>query len=199
MINGKLFSKFQKLLPKMNKALKAKNCTPNALFMADSEGCMAMEGYSLLYAPVEDACEQPVALTELPKAKFGDAVFIETGKVDATIKDGGTYVAVPKDEKGNGTLLGNMRKFEKGNETLLGKMRKFYVRDMPAYEAPAVITVNATLLKNLLDSFAGDVRIEITHPEGKYYERQIYLHDVSSNDNLQAMLLPVKPVEARGK
>lgn len=181
MINGKLFAKFQKLLPKMNKALKAKNCTPNALFMADSEGCMAMEGYSMLYAPVEDACEQPVALTELPKAKFGDAVFIETGKFDATIKGGGTSVTVAKDER--------------GNEALLGNMRKFYVRDMPAYEAPAVITVDATLLKNLLDAFEGDVRIEITHPEGKYSERQIYLH----GDGLQAMLLPVRPVEARRK
>ena len=181
MINGKLFAKFQKLLPKMNKALKAKNCTPNAFFMADTKGCMAIDGYSLLYAPVEDACEQPVALTELPKAKFGDAVFIETGKFEATVKDGGTSVTVPQDEK--------------GNETLLGNMRKFYVREMPAYEAPAVITVNATLLKNLLDAFEGDVRIEITHPEGKYYERQIYLH----GENLQAMLLPVKPVEARGK
>ena len=179
MINGKLFAKFQKLLPKMNKALKAKNCTLNAFFMADSEGCMATEGYSLLYAPVEDACEQPVALTELPKAKFGDAVFIEAGKFDATIKDGATSVSVSKDER--------------GNEALLGKMRKIYVRDMPAYEAPAVITVNATLLKNLLEAFDGNVRIEITNPEGKYYERQIYLH----GDGLQAMLLPVRPVEAQ--
>ena len=179
MINGKLFAKFQKILPKMNKGLKAKNCTPNAFFMADSEGCMAMDGFSLLYAPVEDACEQPVALTELPKAKFGDAVFIEAGKFDATIKDGGTSV--------------NVRKDERGNEVLLGKMRKLYVREMPAYEAPAVITVNATLLKNLLEAFDGNVRIEITNPEGKYYERQIYLH----GENLQAMLLPVKPVEAR--
>ena len=179
MINGKLFEKFQKLLPKMNKGLKAKNCTPNAFFMADSEGCMAMDGFSLLYAPVEDACEQPVALTELPKAKFGGAVFIEAGNFDATIKDGGTSVNVPKDER--------------GNEVLLGKMRKSYVREMPAYEAPAVITVNATLLKNLLDAFDGDVRIEITKPEGKYYERQIYLH----GENLQAMLLPVRPVETR--
>ena len=181
MINGKLFAKFQKLLPKMNKALKAKNCTPNAFFMADSEGCMAMEGYSMLYAPVEDACEQPVALTELPKAKFGDAIFIETDKFEATIKGDGMSAAVPKDET--------------GKETLLGNMRKFYVRDMPEYEAPAVITVNATLLKNLLDAFDGDVRIEITRPEGKYQERQIYLH----GDGLQAMLLPVRPVEARGK
>lgn len=181
MINGKIFSKFQKLLPKMNKALKAKNCTPNAFFMADAKGCMAMEGFSMLYAPVEDACEQPVALTELPKVKFGDAVFIETDKFEATIKGDGMSVAVPKDEK--------------GNETLLGNMRKFYVRDMPEYEAPAVITVNATLLKHLIEAFEGDVRIEITHPEGKYYERQIYLH----GDGLQAMLLPVKPVEARGK
>ena len=181
MINGELFSKFQKLLPKMNKGLKARYCTPNAFFMADAKGCMATDGYSLLYAPVEDACEQPVALTELPKAKFGDAVFIEAGMLDATIKDGGTSV--------------NVRKDETGKEALLGNMRKFYVRDMPAYEAPAVITVNATLLKNLLDAFEGDVRIEITHPEGKYCERQIYLH----GDGLQAMLLPVRPVEARGK
>ena len=179
MINGKLFAKFQKILPKMNKGLKAKNCTPNAFFMADSEGCMAMDGFSLLYAPVEDACEQPVALPELPKAKFGDAVFIEPGKFEATIKDGGTSV--------------NVRKDERGNEVLLGKTRKLYVREMPAYEAPAVITVNATLLKNLLEAFDGNVRIEITKPEGKYYERQIYLH----GENLQAMLLPVKPVEAR--
>ena len=181
MINGKLFAKFQKLLPKMNKGLKARDCAKNAFFMADAKGCAATDGFSLLYAPVEDACEQPVALTELPKAKFGDAVFIEAGKLDATIKDGGTSVTVAKDER--------------GNEALLGNMRKFYVRDMPEYEAPAVITVNATLLKNLLDAFEGDVRIEITHPEGKYYERQIYLH----GENLQAMLLPVKPVEARGK
>ena len=100
MINGKLFAKFQKLLPKMNKALKAKNCTPNAFFMADSEGCAATDGFSLLYAPVENACEQPVALTEMPKAKFGDAVFIEDGKFDATVKDGGTSVNVRKDETG---------------------------------------------------------------------------------------------------
>ena len=179
MINGKTFAKFQKLLPKMNKALKAKNCTPNAFFMADSEGCMATDGFSLLYVPVEEACEQPVALTELPKAKFGDAVFIETGKFDATIKDGGTAVTVLKDET--------------GKEVLLGKMRKLYVRDMPAYEAPAVITVNATLLKNLLDSFEGNVRIEITNPEDAYNRRQIYLH----GDGLQAMLLPVRPVEAK--
>ena len=181
MINGKIFAKFQKLFPKMNKGLKAKNCTPNAFFMADAEGCMAIDGFSLLYAPVEDACEQPVALTELPKAKFGDAVSIDVGKFDATIKDSGTSVTVPKDET--------------GKEAMIKMMRKTYVRDMPAYEAPAVITVNATLLKNLLDAFDGDVRIEITHPEGKYYERQIYLH----GENLQAMLLPVKPVEARGK
>ena len=147
---------------------------------------MATDGYSLLYAPVEDACEQPIALTELPKAKFGDAVFIEAaGKFDATIKDGGTSVTVPKDER--------------GNEALLGKVRKLYVREMPAYEAPAVITVNATLLKNLLDAFDGDVRIEITNPEDAYNRRQLYLHDVSSGDNLQAMLLPVRPVEARNK
>ena len=179
MITGKTFSKFQKLLPKMNKGLKARHYAKNAFFMADSEGCMAMDGFSLLYAPVEDACEQPVALTEMPKAKFGDAVFIEPDKFEATIKDGGTSV--------------NVRKDETGKEVLLGKMRKLYVREMPAYEAPAVITVNATLLKNLLDAFDGNVRIEITNPEGKYYERQIYLH----GENLQAMLLPVKPVEAR--
>ena len=177
MINGKLFAKFQKLMPKMKKKCYANN----AFFMADAKGCAATDGYSLLYAPVEDACEQPVALNELPKAKFGDAVFIEDGKFDATIKDGGTSVTVPKDER--------------GNEVLLGKMRKLYVRDMPAYEAPAVITVNATLLKNLLEAFDGNVRIEITKPEGKYYERQIYLH----GENLQAMLLPVRPVEARNK
>ena len=181
MINGKIFSKFQKLLPKMNKGRKAKNYTPNAFFVADAEGCMAMDGFSLLYAPVEDACEQPVALTELPKAKFGDAVFIETGKFDATIKDGGTSVTVQMDET--------------GREALLEKMRKSYVRDMPAYEAPAVITVNASLLKNLLEAFDGNVRIEITNPEGKYNQRQIYLH----GDGLQAMLLPVRPVEARSK
>ena len=110
MINGKIFAKFQKLLPKMNKGLKAKHCTPNAFFMADSEGCMAMDGFSLLYAPVEDACEQPVALTEMPKAKFGDAVFIEAGKFDATIKDGGTSVTVPKDERGNEALLANFHR-----------------------------------------------------------------------------------------
>lgn len=179
MINGKIFSKFQKLLPKMNKALKAKNCTPNAFFMADSEGCMAMDGYSLLYAPVDGACENSVALNELPKVKFGGAVFIDVGKFDATIKDGGTSVTVPKDER--------------GNEVLIGKMRKSYVREMPAYEAPAVITVNATLLKNLLDAFDGNVRLEITTPEGKYYERQVYIH----GEHLQAMLLPVRPVEAR--
>ena len=179
----------------MNKGLKARDCSKNAFFMADAKGCAVTDGFSLLYAPVEDACEQPVALTELPKAKFGDSVFIDVSEFDATVKDGGTYVAVPKDETGNETSLGNMRKFEKCNETLLGNMRKFYVRDMPEYEAPTVITVNATLLKNLLDAFEGDVRIEITHPEGKYYERQIYLH----GDELQAMLLPVKPVEARGK
>ena len=181
MINGKLFAKFQKLLPKMNKALKAKNCTPNAFFMADAKGCVAIDGFSLLYAPVEDACEQPVALPELPKAKFGDSVFIDVGKFDATIKDGGISV--------------NVRKDETGEEALLDKMRKLYVRDMPAYEAPAVITVNATLLKNLLDAFEGNVRIEIIHPEGKWNERQIYLH----GDELQAMLLPVRPVEARNK
>ena len=179
MINGKLFAKFQKLLPKMNKGLKARNYAKNAFFMADSEGCAATDGFSLLYAPVEDACEQPVALAELPKAKFGDAVFIEAGNFDATIKDGGTSV--------------NVRKDETGKEKIFDKMRELYTHAVPAYEAPAVITVNATLLKNLLDAFDSDVRIEITNPEGKYYERQIYLH----GENLQAMLLPVKPVEAR--
>ena len=183
MINGKIFAKFQKLLPKMNKGLKARNYAKNAFFMADSKGCAATDGFSLLYAPVENACEQPVALTEMPKAKFGDAVFIEDGKFDATVKDGGTSVNVQKDET--------------GNEVLLGKMRKSYVREMPAYEAPAVITVNATLLKNLLDAFDGDVRIEITNPEGPHCRRQLYLHDVSSGDDLQAMLLPVRPVEAK--
>ena len=179
MINGKLFAKFQKLLPKMNKGLKAKNCPSNAFFLAGSKGCAVTDGFSLLYAPVEDACEQPVALTELPKVKFGDAVFIEAGNFDATIKDGGTSV--------------NVRKDETGKEKIFDKMRELYTHAVPAYEAPAVITVNATLLKNLLDAFDGDVRIEITNPEGKYYERQIYLH----GENLQAMLLPVKPVEAR--
>ena len=174
MINGKLFAKFQKLLPKMNKALKAKNCTPNALFMSDAEGCMATEGLSLLYAPVADACDQSVALTELPKAKFGDAVFVDVGKFDATIKDGGTSVTVPKDDR--------------GNEVLIGMMRKAYVREMPTYEAPAVITVNATQLKNLLDAFDGNVMIEITKPGGKHYERQVYIH----GEHLQAMLLPVE-------
>ena len=183
MINGKLFAKFQKLLPKMNKGLKAKNCTPNAFFMADSEGCMTMDGFSLLYAPVEDACEQPVALTEMPKAKFGDAVFIEAGKFDATIKDGGTSVNVPKDET--------------GKEKIFDKMREMYTHAAPAYEAPAVITVNATSLKNLLEAFDGNVRIEITNPEGAHCRRQIYLHDVSSGSDLQAMLLPVRPVEAK--
>lgn len=184
MINGKLFAKFQKLLPKMNKGLKAKNCTPNAFFMADSEGCMATDGFSLLYAPIEYACEQPVALTELPKAKFGDAVsIIEAGKFDATVKDGGTSVTVPKDET--------------GKEKIFDKMRELYTHTAPAYDAPAVITVNATLLKNLLEAFDGNVRIEITNPEGAHCRRQLYLHDVSSGDKLQAMLLPVKPVDAQ--
>ena len=179
MINGKLFAKFQKILPKMKKGLKARHYAENAFFMADSEGCAVTDGFSLLYAPVEDACEQPVALTEMPKAKFGDAVFIEAGKFEATIKDGGTSVNVQKDET--------------GKEKIFDKMREMYTHAAPAYEAPAVVTVNATLLKNLLDAFEGNVRIEITCPEGKYYERQIYLH----GENLQAMLLPVKPVEAR--
>ena len=183
MINGKIFSKFQKLMPKMNKGLKARNYAKNAFFMADAKGCAATDGFSLLYAPVEDACEQPVALNELPKAKFGDAVFIEDVKFDATIKDGGTSVTVPKDET--------------GKEKIFDKMRELYTHAAPAYETPAVITVNATLLKNLLEAFDGNVRIEITNPEGSYCKRQLYLHDVSSNDKLQAMLLPVRPVETQ--
>ena len=184
MINGKTFAKFQKLLPKMNKALNAKKYNSNAFFMADAKGCAATDGHGLLYAPVEDACEQPVALTELPKAKFGDAVFIEeTGKFDATIKDGGTSVNVQRDET--------------GKEQIFGKMRELYVHEVPAYDTHGSITVNATLLKNLLEAFDGNVRIEITNPEGSYCKRQLYLHDVSSGDGLQAMLLPVRPVEAR--
>lgn len=179
MINGKLFAKFQKLLPKMNKGLTARHYAKNAFFMADAKGCAATDGFSLLYAPVDDACEQPVALTELPKAKFGDSVFIDTDKFEATIKDGGTSATVPRNER--------------SNDALIVRLRKTYVREMPAYEVPAVITVNAALLKNLLDAFEGDFRIEITNPEGKYYERQLYLY----GENLQAMLLPVKPVEAR--
>ena len=181
MINGKIFEKFQKLMPKMNKGLKARHYAKNAFFMADSEGCAATDGYSLIYAPVEDACEQPVALNELPKAKFGDAVFIEAGKFDATIKDGGTSVTVPKDET--------------GKDVLISAMRKAYVHEVPAYDTHGSITVNATLLKNLLEAFEGDVRIEITNPEGVHCLRQLYLHDVSSGDKLQAMLLPVRPVE----
>lgn len=176
MINGKLFSKFQKILPKMKKELKVRHDTKNAFFIAGPKGCAVTDGFSLLYAPAEGACEQPVALTELPKAKFGESVFIEVGKFDATIKNGGTSVTVPQDEK--------------GNEVFLGKVRKIYVRDIPAYDAPAVITVNATLLKNLLDAFDGDVRIEITNPEDAHKRRQLYIHDVSSGDNLQALLLP---------
>ena len=183
MINGKLFAKFQKLLPKMNKGLKARCYAKNAFFMVDSEGCAATDGFSLLYAPAEGACEQPVALTELPKAKFGDAVFIETGWNDATIKDGGTSVSVPKDRT--------------GKDVLLNKMRNAYVHEVPAYDTHGSITVNATLLKNLLEAFDGNVRIEITNPDGAHCGRQLYLHDVSSKDNLQAMLLPVKPVEAQ--
>lgn len=179
MINGKLFAKFQKLLPKMSKGLKAKHYAKNAFFMADSKGCAATDGYSLLYAPVEDACEQPVALTELPKAKFGDAVFIDTDKFEATIKDGGTSV--------------NVRKDETGKEKIIDKMRELYTHDMPAYDTHGSITVNATLLKNLLDAFEGDLRIEITNSEDAYCRRQLYLH----GDGLQAMLLPVRPVEAR--
>ena len=183
MINGKTFAKFQKILPKMNKGLKAMHYAKNAFFIADANGCAATDGYSLLYAPVEDACEQPVALTELPKVKFGDAVFIEAGKFEATIKDGGISVNVQKDET--------------GKEKIFDKMRELYTHAAPAYEAPAVITVNATLLKNLLEAFDGNVRIEITNPEGAHCRRQLYLHDVSSADNLQAMLLPVRPVETQ--
>ena len=183
MINGKIFAKFQKLMPKMNKGLKARNCTPNAFFMADAKGCAATDGFSLLYAPVEDACEQPVALNELPKAKFGGAVSIGVGWNDATIKDGGTSVSVPKDRT--------------GKDVLLNKMRNAYVHEVPAYDTHGSITVNATLLKNLLEAFDGNVRIEITNPEGAHCRRQLYLHDVSSGDKLQAMLLPVKPVEAK--
>ena len=183
MINGKIFAKFQKLLPKMNKGLKARCYAKNAFFMADSKGCAATDGFSLLYAPVEDACEQPVALTELPKVKFGDAVFIESGKFDATIKDGGTSA--------------NVQKGETGKEKIFDKMREMYTHAAPAYDTHGSITVNAALLKNLLEAFDGNVRIEITNPEGPYCRRQLYLHDVSSMDNLQAMLLPVRPVEAR--
>ena len=183
MINGKLFAKFQKLLPKMNKGLKARNYAKNAFFIAGSKGCAVTDGYSLLYAPVEGACERPVALTELPKAKFGDAVFIETGMIDATIKDGGTSVNVQRDET--------------GKEQIFGKLRELYVHEVPAYDTHGSITVNATLLKNLLEAFDGNVRIEITNPEGAYCRRQLYLHDVSSGDKLQAMLLPVKPAEAQ--
>lgn len=147
--------------------------------MADAKGCAATDGFSLLYAPVEDACKQPVALTELPKAKFGDAVFIDTDKFGATIKDGGTSVSVRKDET--------------GKEKIFDKMREQYIHDMPAYDTHGSITVNATLLKNLLDAFEGDVRIEITNPEDAYCRRQLYLH----GDGLQGMLLPVRPVEAR--
>ena len=182
MINGKLFAKFQKLMPKMNKGLKARSYAKNAFFMADAKGCAVTDGFSLLYAPAEGACEQPVALTELPKVKFGDAVFIETGKFDATIKDGGTSVNVPKDET--------------GKEKIFDKMREMYTHAAPAYESPAVITVNVTLLKNLLEAFDGKVRIEITNPEGPHCRRQLYLHDVSSGDKLQAVLLPIKSVEA---
>lgn len=179
MINGKLFAKFQKLLPKMNKGLKSRNYAKDAFFLADNAGCAATDGFSLLYAPVADACEQPVALTELPKVKFGDAVFIDTDKFEATIKDGGTSV--------------NVRKDETGKEKIFDKMRELYTHDMPAYDTHGSITVNATLLKNLLDAFEGDVRIEITNSEGAYCKRQLYLH----GDELQAMLLPVRPVEAR--
>lgn len=183
MINGKLFAKFQKLLPKMSKGLKARHYAKNAFFMANSKGCAATDGFSLLYAPVEDACEQPVALDELPKAKFGDSVFITVGWNDATIKDGGTSVAVPKDRT--------------GKEASISKICKAYTHAAPAYDTHGSITVNASLLKNLLDAFEGDVRLEITNSEEAYCRRQLYLHDVSSGDDLQAMLLPVRPVEAR--
>ena len=183
MINGKLFAKFQKLLPKMNKGLKARCYGKTAFFMADSKGCAATDGFSLLYAPVEDACEQPIALIELPKVKFGDAVSIEPGKFEATIKDGGTSV--------------NVRKDGKKKKKIFDKTRELYTHAAPAYESPAVITVNAALLKNLLEAFDGNVRIEITNPEGAHCKRQIYLHDVSSGSNLQAMLLPVRPVETK--
>ena len=183
MINGKLFAKFQKLLPKMNKGLKTRCYAKNAFFMADAKGCAATDGFSLLYAPVEDACEQSVALTELPKAKFGDAVFIEAGKFDATIKDGGTSV--------------NVRQDETGKEKIFDKMRELYIHEVPAYDTHGSITVNATLLKNLLEAFDGNVRIEITNPEEAHCKRQLYLHDVSSGDKLQSMLLPVRPVETQ--
>ena len=183
MINGKIFAKFQKLLPKMNKGLKARHYAKNAFFMADSKGCAVTDGFSLLYAPAENACENPVALTELPKAKFGDAVLIDVGWNDATIKDGGTSVSVPKDRT--------------GKDVLLSKMRNAYVHEVPAYDTHGSITVNATLLKNLLEAFDGNVRIEITNPEGAHCRRQLYLHDVSSGDGLQAMLLPVRPVETQ--
>lgn len=179
MINGKLFAKFQKILPRMNKGLKARHYAKNAFFMADAKGCAATDGFSLLYAPAEEACEQPVALTELPKAKFGDAVFIDVSELDATIKDGGVSV--------------NVRKDETGKEKIIDKMRELYTHDMPAYDTHGSITVNATLLKNLLDAFEGDVRIEITNSEDAYCRRQLYLH----GDDLQGMLLPVRPVEAR--
>ena len=183
MINGKLFAKFQKLLPKMKKGLKSRFYGKNAFFMADAKGCAATDGFSLLYAPVEDACEQPVALIELPKVKFGDAVFIEPDKFEATIKDGGTSV--------------NVRKDETGKEKIFDKMREMYTHEVPAYDTHGSITVNATLLKNLIEAFDGNVRIEITNPEGAYCRRQLYIHDVSSGDKLQAMLLPVKPVDAQ--
>lgn len=35
MINGKIFAKFQKLLPKMNKGLWARGYAKNAFFMAE--------------------------------------------------------------------------------------------------------------------------------------------------------------------
>lgn len=179
MIDGKTFAKFQKILPKMNKGLKARHYAKNAFFMADAKGCAASDGFSLLYAPVENACEQPVALGELPKAKFGEAVFIDADKFGATIKDGGTSV--------------NVRKDETGKEKIFDKMRELYTHDMPAYDTHGSITVNATLLKNLLDAFEGDVRLEIANSEGTYCRRQLYLH----GDDLQGMLLPVLPVEAR--
>ena len=72
-------------------------------------------------------------------------------------------------------------------------MRELYTHEVPAYDTHGSITVNASLLKNLLETFEGNVRIEITNPEDAYSRRQIYLH----GENLQAMLLPVRPVEAQ--
>lgn len=180
MINGKLFAKFQKLLPKMNKGLKSRNYAKDAFFLADNAGCLISDGFSLLHAPAEGACDSSVALTELPKAKLGAAVFVEAvDKHSVIFKDGGVAVNVTRDET--------------GKESLMNMMRKNYVHDVPASAQPACITVNANALKNLLDVFDGNVRVEITSPEDAHCRRQIYLHDVSSGENLQAMLLPVRP------